>query len=63
MLRVLAALLAILPLCLRAAAADSDVFAASPAWPAAFVPRLKPADAASEVLRVLTVEERVGEPR
>ncbi|HLP07217.1 MAG TPA: hypothetical protein VK178_03565 [Opitutaceae bacterium] len=62
MLRVLAVLLAILPLGLRAAP-TTDAFAASPDWPAAFVPRLKPADAASDVLRVLTVEERVGEAR
>ena len=39
------------------------VFEAAPAWPAPYTPRLKPASDTAGVLRVLTVEERVGEPR
>ncbi len=45
-------------------AADADsVFEATPAWPVPFTARLKPATDTAGVLRVLTVEERVGEPR
>ncbi len=53
--------------CLAAAATSAtaarSVFDASPDWPVAFAPRLKPAPADRSLLRVLTVEERVGEPR
>lgn len=47
---------------LRAAGPAEAVFEASPDWPADFTPRLKPA-ASPAILRHLTVEERVGEPR
>jgi hypothetical protein len=63
MLRALAFLLALLPLAIRAEGTSVNAFEASPNWPAPFVSRLKPADPASDVLRLLTVEERVGEPR
>ncbi len=58
----LVATLALLP---RAdlSAATADVFEASPSWPAPFIARLRPAAEPSDVLRRLTVEERVGEPR
>ncbi len=54
----------LLALCLPAAAPATtpSVFDASPAWPAPFVERLKPAPAGN-ILRRLTVEERVGEAR
>ncbi len=49
---------------LHAAPPTADAFDATPAWPAAFTLRLKPADTATgDVLRLLTVEERTGEPR
>ena len=46
-----------------APAATAEVFNASPAWPAPYIPRLRPAPDQAEPLRRLTVEERVGEAR
>lgn len=61
MLRVFLAFGLLLPLCVRSA--TPDAFTASPEWPAPFVARIKPVAAAGDVLRRLTVEERVGESR
>jgi hypothetical protein len=58
-----AALLLLAALLPAASAAIPDVFDASPAWPAPFTTRLHPATEPGAVLRRLTVEERVGEPR
>jgi hypothetical protein len=46
-----------------AGATTSSVFDASPAWPAPYIPRLRPAPDQAAPLRRLTVEERVGEAR
>ncbi len=63
MARALVLLLALLPLGLLADRPAANVFVASSPDPAPFVPRLRPAGPAGNVLRLLTVEERVGEAR
>jgi hypothetical protein len=63
MLRTFLLLLALLPLRGVTAPDSPAAFEAAPDWPAAFLPRLKPAAPAGDILRILTVEERVGEPR
>ncbi|MBK8478475.1 MAG: hypothetical protein IPL39_19965 [Opitutaceae bacterium] len=60
---LLASALALLPRADLAATTTADVFEASPSWPAPFIDRLRPATEPGDVLRRLTVEERVGEPR